>query len=66
MDKRVLIDALKREANGGEMITRKQLMHFFNIEKYEHIKKYIRGLDAIDGKYFLISDVARILIGRVK
>lgn len=66
MEKKDLIAALKKAAQGAEVITRTQLMNFFNIQKYDHIKKYIRKLDSIDGKYFLISDVARELIGRVK
>lgn len=66
MDKAELRKDLKKHVKGAEVITKKELMIFMGIEKYDHIRKYVAGLNAIDGKYYFISDVASKLIRMVK
>lgn len=64
MDKQSLTAALKRHANGAEVITKAGLQSFMGIKKADHVKKYFTGLESIDGKYYLISDVAGVLAQR--
>lgn len=64
MERQNLVRALKSHSDGADVITKSQFMSFMGIKKYDHIKKYLSGLDAIDGKYYLISEVAGALLRR--
>lgn len=66
MDKQSLTAALKRCTDGAEVITKTEFQRFIGIKKADHVKKYLAGLEAIDGKYYLISDVAGTLMRRRK
>lgn len=51
-----------RQFNGGSgLITRAVLARFMGIANPRHVDKYLRGKDRIDGKYYLISDIAEEL-----
>ena len=65
MDKQSLTAALRRSAGGAEVITKTQFKRFMGISKMEHVQKYFAGLESIEGKYYLISDVASELVHRM-
>lgn len=66
MDKQSITAALRRSAEGAEFITKTQFKKMMGISKMDHIQKYFTGLESIDGKYYLISDVAGELMHRMR
>ena len=66
MDRQSLTAALKRCTNGAEVITKTEFQKFIGIKKADHVKRYFTGLESIDGKYYLISDVVGTLMHRKK
>lgn len=66
MERQTIVAALKRCNGGAEVITKAQLQRFFGIKKQEHVRKYVQGLESMDGKYYLVTDVASELMRRAK
>ena len=66
MDKQKLQAALKRHTQGAEVITKQQICSFMGIKKQDHIRKYTDGLQALDGKYYLISEIADRMMQRAR
>ena len=50
--------------SGSPFITQTSFAHFLGVSRGT-AKKYLDGLDAIDGKYYFIPDVADRLMSRV-
>ena len=60
-------ESLKRAAGGAEFITATQVGKCLGIKNKESIRnKYLSGLEKVDGKYYLISDVAHRIIERTQ
>ena len=60
-------DSLKKAADGAEFITAKQVGTCLGIKNRETVRtKYLSGLDKVDGKYYLIADVAHRIIERIE
>lgn len=60
---------IKRElssaAGGAGMITKSQLLRYMGRSIHSRSSKtYLEGLEAVDGKYYFISDVAKRLYMR--
>lgn len=66
MQKQDIVLRLKKHARGAEFITKKQIADTFGMIKQEHVKRYIKGLQAIDGKYYDILEVAGELQRRLQ
>ena len=66
MDRQSLTAALRRSADGAEVITKTQFKKFKGISKTDHVQKYFTGLESIEGKYYLISDVVGELMHRMR
>ncbi len=66
MDRQSITAALRRSADGAEVITKTQFKKFMGISKTDHVQKYFAGLESIEGKYYLISDVAGELLQRMR
>lgn len=66
MERQNIVAGLKRCNGGAEVITKRQLASFFGIKKTEYVNKYVHKLEAIEGKYFLVTEVAGELIQRTK
>lgn len=61
MEKQEIINAMKKQVNGAEFITKQQLAGFMGIKDPKNINQYIKGLEAVNGKYFFIPDIAKVL-----
>ena len=48
-------------SDSTKFTTQAELMRKMGIKNKQSIKKYLAGLEAVDGKYYLIADVARRL-----
>ena len=58
---------LRRVTDGQAFITSTQLARAFGCAKADKVKeKYLKNLEAIDGKYYLIKEVADVLFCRKK
>lgn len=66
MDRATLTAALRRHTGGAEVITKTQLQAFMGIRGPQHIQRYVDRLDALDGKYYLVSEVAAELMRHVR
>lgn len=64
MIKRDIIRSMERYAGGG-FITRQRLANYLGIADANRVKnRYLKDLDAVDGKYYFIPDVATVLMER--
>lgn len=54
---------LKGHANGGDFITQKQLADCMGVSR-DTARRKLHELDAIDGKYYFIPEVADALLKR--
>ena len=62
MTKKSLKSELKTHTDGASVITKTQLARFFGFKKpTTRIDDIVSDLTAIDGKYYLISDIAEVL-----
>ncbi|MEY8366799.1 hypothetical protein AALA22_14265 [Anaerovoracaceae bacterium 41-7] len=43
---------------GGVFITRQKLAESMGISNPRHVDRFLAGLERIDGKYYLVSDIA--------
>ena len=66
MDRQSRTAVLRRSAEGAEFITKTQFKKMMGISQMDHIQKYFAGLESVDGKYYLISDVAGELMHRMR
>lgn len=66
MDRQSITAALKRCNDGAEVITKSEFQRFMGIKKADHVKKYFADLESIDGKYYLVTDLAGELVRRKK
>jgi|GEM_PF-3510876 len=66
MQKKDITNSLRRHADGGEFITKTGIAKTMGLKKSEYAQKYIRGLQAIDGKYYAISEVADNMMTRLR
>jgi len=57
MDKREIKQQLERYT-GGVFITRQKLADALGVDNPRHVDRYLSGLDRINGKYYLIEEVA--------
>ena len=65
MTKTKLKRAMIHHAKGAEVMTATQVASFLGVsDSFKAKKKYLVGLEAIDGKYYLIDEVADVLMGR--
>lgn len=53
---------LQERVKGAGMITKKDLMDFFNTKQVSTVNKYFAGLDKVGRGYYLISDVAENIV----
>lgn len=61
------ITSALRQHTGGGTITATGLARFLGVKDAAYVKrKYLYGLEAISGKYYLITEVAEILKGECK
>lgn len=59
MNRKVLIDELKRYAGGGGVITKSQIARFYGLKHTTcKITDLVKDLNAINGKYYLVIEVA--------
>ena len=65
MDKKELTQSLKNFTGAG-VITKAKLCEFMGITHQRNVNKYLAGLMALDGKYYLVSDVAARLWERTR
>jgi hypothetical protein len=66
MNKKPIVDSLKSVTEGQAFITCVQLTKALGCKDQRKVKdKFLRGLEAIDGKYYLIVDVAEVLQKRM-
>ena len=63
MIKSDIAKALRRSCQ-SEFITRQQIAKAFGIKNSRYVKDYVDGLDKIDGKYYLIDEVAENILRR--
>ena len=59
-------ESLKKQADGADFITVTQVGRCLGIKNREVVRnRYLNGLDKVDGRYYLISDVAHRIMERV-
>lgn len=59
-------ESLKKQADGADFITVTQVGRCLGIKNREVVRnRYLSGLDKVDGRYYLISDVAHRIMERV-
>lgn len=64
MDKRTLVERLKKRCNGADFITKGEIAAAFNCKKSDVANKYVSGLMKFRGGYYDIEEVAdRIMQG---
>lgn len=64
MDKRTLIERMKKRCNGADFITKKKIAEAFGCKKADTANKYVDGLMEFRGGYYDIEEVAdRIMQG---
>ena len=62
MEYRDLVRDMRRHCDGASFITISQLAAYMDQSHAQSVKhKYLRGLDAVEGKYFWIPDVAKAI-----
>lgn len=62
MNRNDICKELSRIADGQAFITCAQLSRALGISHQERVKKdYLKGLEAINGKYYLIREVAEVI-----
>lgn len=65
MQKTDMIKAMEKKA-GTLFITKKGVAELFGIKDPHYAAKYLYGVEAIDGKYYFIPEVAEILKARCR
>ena len=65
MIKSDIVKALQRSCH-AEFITRQQIAKAFGIKNSRYVQSYVDGLDKIDGKYYLIEEVADNILRRTQ
>lgn len=65
MKKQKLINEMSRQA-GAMFATKSQIAAWFGIKNVRYIEKFVDGLQAVDGKYYLISDLADVMERRAR
>ena len=65
MQKTEMIKAMEKTA-GKLFITKKGAAELFGIKDPHYAAKYLQGLEAIDGKYYFIPEVAASLKARCR
>lgn len=64
MDKRTLVEKLKKRCNGADFITKKKIAEAFDCKKADAADKYVEGLMKFRGGYYDVEEVAdRIMQG---
>ena len=64
MDKKRLIEKLKKRCNGADFIKKSEIAAGFNCKKADSANKYVEGLTKFRGGYYDIEEVAdRIMQG---
>ena len=59
-------ESLKKQADGADFITATQVGRCLGIKNREVVRnRYLNGLDKVDGRYYLIADVAHRIMERV-
>lgn len=67
MTKQDIRRALAKAGETQAFITETQLAKCMGMKSANYVKKvFLSGLECVDGKYYLISDVAAVLISRRK
>lgn len=62
-----IASALRRKSESQGFVTAKEVADTFGCADVRKIKnKYLTGLEAVNGKYYLISDVARVIQSQVR
>lgn len=61
MEKADIVRALRRASDQQGFITLKELMEAFGKKERRSVLKYVDGLEAVNGKYYLITDVAAVI-----
>lgn len=65
MDKKKLIaDMRSLFGDSTGFMTRRDLANYLNVKDIHNVDRFIKGLEAVDGKYYFIQDVASVLIDR--
>jgi len=64
MTREECVKDLQRSAEGIGFITRKELLKYLGIKKWDHAKRFVEGCTQIDGKYFFIREVAGVIMSR--
>lgn len=65
MQKREMVNAMEKTA-GSLFVTKKKVAEWFGISDPHNVSKYLYGLEAIDGKYYFIPEVAEALKARAR
>ena len=55
-----------KKTNGTLFATKKQVAGWFGISDQHYVSKFLQGIEAIDGKYYFIPDIAEVLKARVR
>lgn len=67
MTKQDIRQALAKAGETQAFITKTQFAECMGMKNANYAKKkFLSGLECIDGKYYLISDIAAVLISRKK
>lgn len=61
MTKKELTADIKAYTGSG-LITRKQLASYVGVADPHNVDKYLKGLSAVNGKFFFIGDVVDVLL----
>lgn len=50
---------------GGKFVTKACLVKFMGVKRTETVGRYVSGLQAVDGKYYFIPEVAEKIMSNV-
>lgn len=65
MQKQAMINEMEK-SSGILFATKKQVADWFGISDQHYISKYLHGVEAIDGKYYFIPEIAEVLKARAR
>ncbi len=63
MEKKDLINSMQRTTK-NLFATRQDVADWFNLKDPHYAAKYLAGVEAIDGKYYFIPEIAAVLKAR--
>lgn len=65
MEKKELIRDMEKQTGGASFITMTQLAGWIGVDRHT-ARRYVDGLERVDGKYYFVPDVAEKLRARIR